>query len=175
VCLKNGTILSISDKTLVLLFDGMLKRKFFTETSPGKLLSKFLIKLLGFNAVVMDYDTLLDFLEHLKYPRIAVGPCLCKKHLHKEYEPMKVCITIRCGLAWAENNPEYEFVSIDEAKKKLAEWEKMGLVHEVVAFCNSEKFIVAICNCDKRVCIPIRSYSVWKEGIYPSPKVVEVI
>ncbi len=155
--------------------DKILRSRFFARNRIGKALLKGLAKILWFlpHGVVIDYNTakkIIEFIGRTGKGHIAIGPCVCKKALGVNDEPMMTDMTILYGAEiYREISEEYHEITADEALKLLRKFEEYGLVHEIYACMRSSKWTFVICNCDCRYCVPTKAYLVTGEGIAPGP------
>jgi len=155
--------------------DKILRSRFFARNRIGKALLKGLAKILWFlpHGVMIDYNTakkIIEFIGRTGKGHIAIGPCVCKKALGVNDEPMMTDMTILYGAEiYREISEEYHEITADEALKLLRKFEEYGLVHEIYACMRSSKWTFVICNCDCRYCVPTKAYLVTGEGIAPGP------
>ncbi|MEM1508426.1 MAG: 4Fe-4S binding protein [Thermofilaceae archaeon] len=159
--------------------DKLLRSRLLSETKPGRLILKFIAKILWFlpHGVVIDHDAVLRLIDSLpEDSHIAIGPCLCKIGAGTREEPFNTDMVIMYGAkAYKLAHPnEYRYISKDEAKNLLRKFRDHNLVHEVYACFEARSWAFVICNCDVRYCVPTRSQLVVKEGVYPGPLVAEV-
>ncbi len=172
---------AVSEPMILKLLDWMLRSWIIGGNRVGRLFLKGLAKLLWFlpHGVVCGYaalEKLLAWIEAQGDSHIAIGPCVCKRALSVNEEPMMTDMTILYGAEiYKEVLPEeYKFISKDEALRMLKEFEKHGLVHAVFACFNSGRWTFVICNCDPRYCVPLRAYLAVKEGMYSGPLAAKV-
>lgn len=172
---------AILEPTILRVLDWMMRSKIIGGNRVGRVFLKGVAMALWFlpHGVVTNYDgleRLLTWLEEHGDTHIAIGPCVCKAALGVKTEPYNTDMTILYGAEiYKEILPhEYRYISKDEALKLLKEFEKHGLVHTVFACFNSGRWTFVICNCDPKVCVPMRAYFMVKEGIYPGPLIASV-
>ncbi len=90
----------------------------------------------------------------------TIGVCPCRKgmNIYSEEIPSRTDIQILThGPIYMKHHPDFKRASASELVKKIDEFDKLGLVHMVFGLCDREGSEVAICNCDKDVCFPLRS------------------
>lgn len=180
LCLEHGLkIYADLEPTILRTFDKLLSSKFFTENPLGRSMAKLVAKLLWFlpHGVVLDCETALKFVDVLDKigSKIAVGSCICKVALNRRKDPLDVDVVILAGIkAWAERKPGYRYISSEELKRYLLEWNKIGLIHSVYACCRMGKLTFVICNCDPEICVPVRCYKTWRAALFKGPKVAVV-
>jgi len=166
---------------IIRMIDRLLKNRFLNGTRLGRAFLRIVGEALWFlpHGVVVDkrgVERLIEYVSQHDSLHIAIGPCLCKKAVGVREEPFNTDMTILYGAeVYKSAMPgEYRFISGDEALRLLEEFRKNNLVHEVFACMHSGSWLFAICNCDKRYCIPTRSFLLTGVGVYPGPLVASV-
>lgn len=91
---------------------------------------------------------------------IYMVPCNCKSMMFYHDRPLNVCMNFDGGINTNYDRGHGEVISPEEAKRRLKEFNKKGLMQ------NGEDF--AICNCDGYCCYPLHMAKViGSKGIYP--------
>lgn len=121
-------------------------------------------KVKGGNTYVHNSDFLTleeaySFVDKHKY-LIYMVPCNCKCMMFYHDRPLNVCMNFDGGINTNYDRGHGEVISPEEAKKRLKEYNKKGLMQ------NGEDY--AICNCDGYCCYPLHMARViGSRGIYP--------
>ncbi len=92
---------------------------------------------------------------------IAKMSCICRKRQRgwEEDGSNYSCLGLGTGMLKWERWPEryrggVDFISVEEAKEWLTEWDRRGMVHIIMS--EGQGFIGGICNCDYPDCLQIR-------------------
>jgi NAD-dependent dihydropyrimidine dehydrogenase PreA subunit len=136
------------------LMMGALQVKFSNPEKFPELREEVNKKLLEVNICqVVTLEECNYIIENLAHP-LALVSCICRRLLRAREETdwdSYSCLAIGVGVYKWERWPErYKggvlFVSPQEAKEWIANWDKKGMVHLVMTF--GSPYIGGICNCD---------------------------
>ena len=171
----------VSEPVILRVVDFILRRRFLTETPIGKKIL-YLIAAVSWcfpHGIVVTTEAacrMIDFVEETEGPkgaRIAVGPCVCQRAMNRWQEPSKKDMVLLYGAdIYYHLNIGYELITAPEAKEMLKAFNRAGLVH-VIDFClQSGKWTFVICNCEDKICAPMRVYLHTGRIILPGPEII---
>ncbi|HPV41167.1 MAG TPA: hypothetical protein PKX40_08315 [Spirochaetota bacterium] len=171
----------VAEPTILRITDFIITKKIIIDTAPGRAFYKLIATLShylphGIILTTRAAGKLLDYIEKTEGPggaRIAVGPCVCQRSLNKWKEPSCKDIVILYGAdIYCYLDLGYRIITAAEAKNIVQECRKAGLVHTVDFCMQSGKWAFVICNCDKDICVPVRTYLLTGKFVYPGPEIV---
>ncbi len=111
------------------------------------------------NSDFLTLDESYEFVDKHK-DLIYMIPCNCKCMMFYHDSPLNVCMNFDTSINSHYDRGYGEVISSDEAKKRLKEFNKKGLMQ------NGEDY--AICNCDGYCCYPLQmAETIGSKGIYP--------
>lgn len=164
------------------LVDWFLRKKFITDTAIGRALltgiamsSHYLPH--GIVVTTSAAINLIRYIDSLKSqenaPRLAVGNCVCQKALDRWQEPSCKDIVVLYGAEiYLSLNIGYKIINADEAVAILEQCRDAGLVHSLDFCMQSGKWHFVVCNCDKDICVLVRTFQVTGKMIYAGPEIV---
>jgi ferredoxin len=164
------------------LVDWFLRKKFFTDTVIGRTIftgiaiaGHYLPH--GIIVTTQSATNLFRYIDSLKSqensPRLAVGPCVCQMALNRWQEPSCKDIVVLYGAdIYLSLNLGYRIIDVDEAVVILEQCRDAGLVHSLDFCMQSGKWHFVVCNCDKDICVLMRTYAVSGKMVYPGPHIV---
>lgn len=163
--------------------DWVLRRKFITDTAIGRAFCTGCASLghhlpHGIVVTTQSATNLIRYIESLKSqdnsPRLAVGPCVCQKSLDRWQEPSCKDIVVLYGAdIYLSLNLGYKIIDADEAVAILQQCRDAGLVHSLDFCMQSGKWHFVICNCDRDICVLVRTYAVTGKMMYKGPQIVK--
>lgn len=111
------------------------------------------------NSDFLTLDESYAFVEKHK-DLIYMLPCNCKCMMFYHDYPLNVCMMFEGGINSHYDRGHGEVITVDEAKKRLKEFNRKGLMQ------NGEDY--AICNCDGYACYPLHmARKLGSKGSYP--------
>jgi NAD-dependent dihydropyrimidine dehydrogenase PreA subunit len=111
------------------------------------------------NSDFLTLDESFKFVDKFK-DLIYMIPCNCKCMMFYHDKPLNVCMNFDTSINSHYDRGHGEVISSDEAKKRLVEFNKKGLMQ------NGEDY--EICNCDGYACYPLHMAGViGSKGSYP--------
>lgn len=171
----------VSEPTILRIVDWILRRRFLTDTALGRRVLYLIAAVSWYfpHGVVVTTDAacrMVDFIEEtegLKGARIAVGPCVCQRAMDRWQEPSKKDMVLLYGAdIYFHLDIGYELITAADAREMLKEFDRAGLVH-VIDFClQSGKWTFVICNCEDKICAPMRVYLLTGKIILPGPELI---
>jgi NAD-dependent dihydropyrimidine dehydrogenase PreA subunit len=120
-------------------------------------------------------ERVIDFLNQnhsQENGRFAVGPCLCQMAMKKWEEPVLKDIQflytkdIFMGLKLGHQEK-----TSSDIKALLRQCHEKGYVHCLEMCMNSGKWMFCICNCEPRICAPMRVFMHTGEMIWKGPEI----
>jgi ferredoxin len=165
------------------LVDWFLRKKFFTDTVIGRTIfsgiaisGHYLPH--GIVVTTQSATNLIRYIDSLKSqdnsPRLAVGPCVCQKALNRWQEPSCKDIVVLYGAdIYLSLNMGYKIIDADEAVAILERCRDAGLVHSLDFCMQSGQWHFVICNCDRDICLLVRTFLVTGKMIYAGPLIVK--
>jgi Pyruvate/2-oxoacid:ferredoxin oxidoreductase delta subunit len=155
-------LLKIGNKSL-----DMLKNKRIWSRGLPRIIPWTMGKILHysfFRAQVLTLDELKILIENLNKSSgdfiATIGACPCRKGMRIFSKEIPTCTDIQIfwhGPLYKSVNPDYQYISGADLSKRLDLFDKLGLVHTVFGFCYKEGTELALCNCDREVCFPLRA------------------
>ncbi len=165
------------------LTDWLLRKKFITDTLAGRALLYILASIShylphGIVVPTLSAVNLIRFIESLQgeenSPKLAVGPCVCQKALDRWQEPSCKDIVVLYGAEiYLHLNLGYRIINADEAVAILEQCRDAGLVHSLDFCMQSGQWHFVICNCDRDICVLVRTFQITGKMIYPGPLTVK--
>jgi len=118
----------------------------------------------------------IDAISVLDKTEIAVGPCMCQKALKKRNGTHIKDMVILYGVgAYKMAFPaEYKDLNPDEAKELLHKFQEEGLMPTFYTCWRAGGWIYAICNCESKICLPVRAQKAAGAVMYPGPDIVSL-
>lgn len=165
------------------LLDWFLRKRFITETRPGRafltllaIVSHYLPH--GIIVPTASAVRLVRFIESLEgeenAPKLAVGPCVCQMALDRWQEPSCKDIVVLYGAEiYLHLDLGYRIITADEAAAILERCRDAGLVHSLDFCMQSGRWHFVICNCDREICVLVRTFLLTGKMIYPGPFIVK--
>jgi ferredoxin len=172
---------AVLEPTIMRFTDFLLARRLLVNTKMGLLFLRFIASLCTLlpHGIILSVDAakkLLCWIEEIGTPQgplIAVGTCICQRALNRWSHPVVKDIVIVYG---AEIYPRlkagYRFISAAEGGAILQECYEAGLVHTLDFCAQSGRWSFVICNCDRDICVLMRSYLISKRFLYAGPEAV---
>ena len=165
------------------LTDWLLRKKIITDTLPGRALMNILAIISHYlpHGIVVPTASavnLVRFIESLQgeenAPKLAVGPCVCQKALDRWQEPSCKDIVVLYGAEiYLHLNLGYRIINADEAVAILEQCRDAGLVHSLDFCMQSGRWHFVICNCDRNICVLVRTFHITGKMIYAGPLIVK--
>lgn len=165
------------------LTDWLLRKKFISDTRPGRAMMNILATISHYlpHGIVVPTASavnLVRFIESLQgeenAPRLAVGPCVCQKALDRWQEPSCKDIVVLYGAEiYLHLNLGYRIINADEAVDILKRCQDAGLVHSLDFCMQSGQWHFVICNCDRDICVLVRTFQITGKMIYAGPLIVK--
>lgn len=168
---------------VLMIVDWILRKKLMTETVFGRAVltgiataSHYLPH--GIVVPTQSAINLVRYIDSLKgeedSPKLAVGPCVCQMSLNRWKEPSCKDIVVLYGAEiYLHLNRGYRIIDAEEATAILEQCRDAGLVH-CLDFCmQSGRWHFVICNCDKEICVLVRTFLVTGKMIYAGPLIVK--
>jgi len=165
------------------LGDWLLRKKFITNSQPGRVLFTLLATTSHYlpHGIVVPTASavnLVRFIESLQgeenAPKLAVGPCVCQKALDRWQEPSCKDIVVLYGAEiYLHLNLGYRIINADEAVAILERCRDAGLVHSLDFCMQSGQWHFVICNCDRDICVLVRTFQITGKMIYAGPLIVK--
>jgi hypothetical protein len=170
----------IEPKIILKLVDFLLSVKSLTDTRWGHRLMVWIAKVCrdlphGMVITTEAAQRVVDYLYKLDGPekgRFAIGPCLCQMSMHKWEEPVNKDIQflyardIFVGLKLGHQEKP-----VEEVKSLLRQCHEKGYVHCLEMCMDSGKWIFCICNCEPRICAPMRVFMHTGEMVWKGPEI----
>ena len=175
------TIYAHIEPVLLKLTDFLLTKRVMTDTRLGRSILHFIAwasYLLPHGLVVSTEAAmrLVDYIDSTQGPkgaRFAVGPCVCQRSLKRRMEPYCKDIVLLYGAdIYQYMLIGYKVITADQVKEILTACRDKGLVHSVDYCMQSGKWTFVICNCDKDICVLVRTYLFTGKFIYAGPQIV---
>lgn len=112
--------------------------------------------------------------------RMAVTKCVCQTALNRYCEPVWKDMSLLYAadmyttIKHTGINEKFHVIeTAEKAKEMLKEFDKIGLIHNVMYCHASGKWTFVMCNCDSEICIPYRSHMAGRRTeFYPGPEIV---
>ena len=165
------------------LMDWFLSKKIITDTPPGRALLTLLVSTAHYlphgiivpTASAVNLVMLIESLQgEENAPKLAVGPCVCQKALDRWQEPSCKDIVVLYGAAiYLHLNLGYRIIDADEAVAILERCRDAGLVHSLDFCMQSGQWHFVICNCDRDICVLVRTFQITGKMIYAGPLIVK--
>jgi Pyruvate/2-oxoacid:ferredoxin oxidoreductase delta subunit len=160
--------------------DVLLSIKWLTQTRPGRRLMVWIAKACkdwphGIVITTQAAERVVDFLDKAEGSadgRFAIGSCLCQMGMHKWEEPVNKDIQflytkdIFVGLELG-----HEPKPAGEVKTLLRQCHEEGYVHCLEMCMESGQWMFCICNCEPRICAPMRVFMHTGEMIWKGPEI----
>jgi ferredoxin len=170
----------LEPKIILRLVDYLLSIQWLIRTRPGRRLMVWIARTCrhwphGIVITTQAAERAVDFLDQVKGPangRFAVGPCLCQMGMQKWEEPVIKDIqflyakNIFVGLKLG-----HEVRPKEAVKRLLRECHEKGYVHCLEMCMESGRWMFCICNCEPRICAPMRVYMHTGEMIWKGPEI----
>ena len=175
------TIYAHIEPMILKLVDFLLTKRFMTQTKLGRSVLNFIAwasYLFPYGLVVSTEAAmrLVDYIDATEGPkgaRFAVGPCVCQRALKRRQEPYCKDIVLLYGAdIYRYMLIGYKTIEAEEVKEILTTCRDKGLVHSVDFCMQSGKWTFVICNCDKDICVLVRTYLFTGKFIYAGPQIV---
>ena len=171
----------VSEPVIIRIVDWILRRKYITDTALGRKILWGIAAASWYfpHGVVLTTpmaERLVDFLERAEGPggaRLGVGPCVCQHALNRWQEPIKKDMVLLYGAdIYYHLNRGYELISAQEAKEILRKCNEAGLVHSVEFCLRSGRWTFVVCNCDDKICAPLRVFLHTGRMLFPGPQII---
>lgn len=170
----------IEPKIILQLVDFLLSIQWLTKTRLGRRLMVLIAKVCrdlphGIVITTQAAERVVDFLDKADGPgngRFAIGPCLCQMAMKKWEEPvlkdiqMLYAKDIFVGLKLG-----HQVKPTADIKGLLRECHEKGYVHCLELCMDSGKWMFCICNCEPRICAPMRVFLHTGEMIWKGPEI----
>jgi NAD-dependent dihydropyrimidine dehydrogenase PreA subunit len=163
--------------------DWVLCKKFITDTAIGRAFCTGCANLghylpHGIVVTTQSATNLIRYIDSLKSqdnsPRLAVGPSVCQKALNRWKDPSCKDIVVLYGVdIYLSLNMGYKIIDADEAVAILERCRDYGLVHSLDFCMQSGQWHFVICNCDRDICLLVRTFLVTGKMIYAGPLIVK--
>lgn len=167
---------------ILMLVDWLMQRKLMTDTAVGRTIFKAIATASHFmpHGIVVPTQSASNLVRHIESlqggdagPKLAVGPCVCQASLNRWKEPSCKDIVVLYGAdIYLHLNRGYRIIDADEAIRILEECSNAGLVHSLDFCMQSGKWHFVICNCDKEICVLVRTFLLTGKMLYAGPLIV---
>jgi ferredoxin len=170
----------IEPKIILKLVDVLLSIQLITETRCGKRFMVWFAKLCrdlphGIVITTEAAERVVDYLDKLEGPadgRFAVGPCLCQVAMHKWEEPVNKDIQFLYARdMFVSLKMGHQDKPVEEVKALLRQCHTKGYVHCLEMCMNSGRWMFCICNCEPRICAPMRVFMHTGEMVWKGPEI----
>jgi len=175
------TIYAHIEPLILKITDFLLTKRLMTDTRLGRSILHFIAWascLFPYGLVVsteaaMRLVEYIDATEGPKGARFAVGPCVCQRSLKRRKEPYCKDLVLLYGAdIYQYMLIGYKVIAAEEVKEILTACRDKGLVHSVDFCMQSGRWTFVICNCDKDICVLVRTYLFTGKFIYGGPEIV---
>jgi ferredoxin len=168
---------------ILMIVDWILRRKLITETAIGRSILTFIATISHYlpHGIVVPTQSAINLVKYIDSlqgeagsPKLAVGPCVCQSSLNRWKEPSCKDIVVLYGAEiYLHLNRGYRIIDVDEATAILEQCRDAGLVHSLDFCMQSGKWHFVICNCDKEICVLVRTFLITGKMIYAGPLIVK--
>ncbi|UCG83151.1 MAG: hypothetical protein JSW38_13460 [Dehalococcoidia bacterium] len=129
-------------------------------------------------AEVVTVERAIDFIDAISdmdAAEIALGPCRCQQALGKrDGTYMKDMLILFGAEAYKKSSDECRDISPEEAKELLRRLHDEGQMQTFFACMASQGWLYAICNCDGKICFPLRAHQAAGAVLHPGPDTVSL-
>jgi NAD-dependent dihydropyrimidine dehydrogenase PreA subunit len=119
----------------------------------------------------------VDALSNSGDSKIAVCPCVCQEALGRRDGTLAKDITVLYGTEVYERakgaNGSLQEMSPEETKILLEALHEEGCMPTFYACLKSTGWMVVICNCDDRICLPFRAHQLVGGVLSPGPDIID--
>lgn len=105
---------------------------------------------------VLTFEVIEEMIE--KANSVGIAHCACREHEQKCDAPREACMLFDDTCDYLVQRGFARYLTKDEMKQKLVEFDKAGLVHQVN---NAQDRVMFICNCCRCCCGLLRSKTQW--------------
>lgn len=167
-------------KFILRMVDWLLSKKAMTQTGWGRKVMLIIAKVSrdlphGIIVTTEAAQRAVDYLDRLEGPdevRFALGPCLCQMAMRKWEEPViKDIQMLYAKDMFMSLKLGYRVVGAAEVKAVLKRCHDLGYVHALEMCLQSGKWLFCLCNCEPRICAPMRVYLLNGEMMWKGPEV----
>jgi ferredoxin len=168
---------------ILMLVDWILRRKLMTETAIGRSLLTLIATVSHYmpHGIVVPTQSAINIVRYIDglkggedAPKLAVGPCVCQASLNRWKEPSCKDLVVLYGAEiYLHLNRGYRIIDADEAVSILEQCRDAGLVHSLDFCMQSGKWHFVICNCDKEICVLVRTFLLTGKMVYAGPLMVK--
>jgi ferredoxin len=174
------TLFAKYEPAILRILNRMIETDFFR--GKGRPILRFTRKRLDFlpRGEVVSTQRAKDFVDALSNSedsKIAVYPCVCQEALGRREGTLVKDITVLYGTEVYERTKGakggYQEMSQNEAKILLEALQEEGCMHTFYACLKSTGWMVVICNCDDRICLPFRAHQLVGGVLSPGPDIID--
>ncbi len=168
---------------ILIMVDWILRRRLMTETALGRSLLTLIATASHYfpHGIIVPTQSAVNLVRHIDRldsgeggPKLAVGPCVCQASLNRWKEPSCKDIVVLYGAdIYLHLNRGYRIIDADEAAGILEECSRAGLVHSLDFCMQSGKWHFVICNCDREICVLVRTFLHTGKMLYAGPFIVK--
>lgn len=116
----------------------------------------------------------VDALSNSEDSKIAVCPCVCQEALGRRDGILVKDITVLYGTeVYKKVKGDYKEMCPDEAKILLEDLHEEGCMHTFYACLKSKGWMVVICNCEDKICLPFRAHQLVGGVLSPGPDIID--
>ena len=175
------TLFARSEPTILRILDRMVETDLFRGRGRPALV--FMRERLDFlpRGEVVSTARAKDFLDALSNSgdsKIVVSPCVCQGALGRREGTLIKELTVLYGTEVYErakgDGGGIRVMSPAEAKGLLEALQREGCVPTFYACLNSRGWMVVICNCEGKVCLPFRAHRLVGGVLSPGPDVISL-
>ena len=168
------------EPALLRILDRLIETDFFR--GKGKPFLVFMRKRLDFlpQGEVVSTQRAKDFVDALSNSgdsKIVVSPCVCQEALGRRAGTLEKEITVLYGAEVYEREKgadgSLRKMSPEETKALLESLSEEGCMPTFYACFKSAGWMVVICNCDGRICLPKRAHQLVGGVLVPGPDVID--
>ncbi len=174
------TLFAKYEPAILRILNRMIETEFFR--GKGKPILVFMRKRMDFlpRGEVVSTRRAKEFVDALSNSgdsKIAVCPCVCQEALGRRDGTLAKDITVLYGTEVYERTKGakggYREICPDEAKILLEDLQEEGCMPTFYACLKSTGWMVVICNCEDKICLPNRAHQLVGGVLSPGPDIIE--
>ncbi|HOO54622.1 MAG TPA: 4Fe-4S binding protein [Methanothrix sp.] len=174
------TLFAKYEPVILRILNWMIETDFFR--GRGKPILVFMRKRLDFlpRGEVVSTQRAKDFVDALSNSgdsKIAVCPCVCQEALGRRVGILEKDITVLYGTEVYERTKGakggYREMSPEETKCLLEDLHEEGCMPTFYACLKSNGWMVVICNCEGKICLPNRAHQLVGGVLSPGPDIID--
>ena len=175
------TLFARSEPTILRILDRMMESDLFR--GRGRPILLFMRERLDFlpRGEVVSTQRAKDFLDALSNSgdsKIIVGPCVCQEALGRREGTLIKELTVLYGTELYKRAKGDEggirVISPAEAKGLLDRLREEGCIPTFYACLQSTGWMVVVCNCEGKVCLPKRAHQLLGGVLSPGPDIISL-